>query len=186
MWSDLLADTQEAFSKRGYDLHKLLPGGYKVPIVNLCLIYPWRVPDSADPADFAKSPTRMACFGALPPEPPLFDLDFINTSTLTAPQSGAEPGWLADLAAEMTTVNGKMPVVIVKVYSSPEQLRAITWAIGELNLETRKLSYHGEETIWQAEPAIESDAFDVESFAAGTPVEPVVEPRKQEGIGPNA
>lgn len=86
----------------------------------------------------------------------------------------------------MSAAGGKMPVVLVKVCSSPRQVQAIAWAVAEPDRETSEVSCRGEETIWQAEPAIESDVSDVESFAAGTPVEPVVGPREQEGIEPDA
>lgn len=69
----------------------------------------------------------------------------------------------------MSAADGKMPVVLVKVCSSPRQMQAIDWAVAEPDGETSEVSCRGEETIWPAEPAIESD---VESLAAGTPAEP--------------
>jgi hypothetical protein len=186
LWQDLLVDVQEAFVDRGHDLHRLAPAGHKVPIVNGCIVYVWRVPTSGDPVHFAASPTKMACFNAPFPEPTLFGPDLMGPSTLTALQPGSEPEQSADMEAVMSAVDGKMPVVLVKVYSSPRQLQAIDWAVAELDRETGEVSYRGEETIWRAEPATESDTSDVESFAAGTPVEPVVEPREQEGVDPDA
>ncbi|MBF6293953.1 hypothetical protein [Nocardia farcinica] len=186
LWQDLLVDVQDAFVDRGHDLHRLPPAGHKVPVVNVCIVYVWRVPASGDPVHFAASPMKMACFNAPLPEPTLFGLDFMGPSTPTAVQSGSEPEQSAGLEAVMGAVDGKMPVVLVKVYSSPWQLQAIDWAVAELDRETGEVSYRGEETIWQAEPATESDASDVESFSDGEPIEPVVEPRKQEGLDPDA
>lgn len=183
IWQDLLIDVQDAFGGRGHDVHRLAPAGHKVPIVNGCLVYVWRVPASGDPVDFASSPTKVSCFDASIPEPTLFGPDLM-ASTGQVPAS--EPEHAVDLEAVMSAVDGKMPVVLVKVYSSPRQLQAIDWAVAELDRDSGEVSYRGEETIWQAEPAAESDASEVESFASGTPVEPVVEPREQEGIDPDA
>ncbi len=182
LWQDLLVDVQDAFVGRGHALHRLVPAGHKVPIVNGCIVYVWRVPASGDPVYFAASPTKMACFSAPLPEPTLFGPEFMGSSTPTAAQPGSASEQSADLEAVMSAVDGKMPVVLVKVYSSPRQLRTIDWAVADLDRETGEVSYRGEETIWQAEPAIESEASGVESFAAGTPVEPIVEPREQEGV----
>ena len=186
LWQDLLVDVQDAFVDRGHDLHRLAPAGHKVPVINGCILYVWRVHASGDAVHFAASPTRMSCFNAPLPEPTLFGPDFLGSLTPTAVQPHSEPEQSADLEAVMNAVDSKMPVVLVKVYSSPRQLQAIDWAVAELDRATGEVGYHGEETIWQAEPAIESEASDVESFAAGTPVEPVVEPREQESVDPDA
>lgn len=186
LWQDLLVDVQEAFLGRGHDLHRLAPAGHKVPIVNSCLVYVWRVPFSGNPVHFASSPTKMACFDASFPEPTLFGPDLMDASAPTDLESASEPGQAVDLEAVMIAMNGKMPVVLVKVYSSPRQLQAIDWAVAELDRESGEVSFRGEETIWQAEPAAESDTSDVESFDSGTPIPPAIEPRKQEDTDPDA
>lgn len=186
LWQDLLIDVQEAFVDRGHVLHRLAPAGHKVPIVNGCLVYVWRVPVSGDPVHFASSPTKMSCFDASFPEPTLFGPDLMDPSASTGPGSASEPEQTVDLETVMSSVDGKMPVVLVKIYSSPRRLQAIDWAVAELDRESSVVSYHGEEAIWQAEPAAQSDTSEVESFASGAPVEPAIEPREQEGTKPDA
>lgn len=187
LWDDLLRDVQEAFEAQGCDSHRLAPAGYNVPIVNNCIIYVWRVPATGDPGDFAASPTRKACFNnALPPEMPLFGPEFLWSSMPTTLQPGSDLDQSDELEAVKGVLDGEMPVVLVRVYSSPRQLREIVWAVAELDRETGKVNYYGEEAIWQAEQAVSPDASDVEPFSAGTPVEPVVEPREQQSVHPDA
>ncbi len=45
-WRDLLDDTHDALTGRGFQSYKLTPAGYKLPIVNNCLVYVWRVPEA--------------------------------------------------------------------------------------------------------------------------------------------
>lgn len=186
LWHDLLVDVADAFFDRGHELYKLAPAGYKVPIVNNCLVYVWRVPALVDPTEFASSPTRVHCFNAQFPDPTLFGYDSTQSLPQIAIQPGSESKQPTELEAAMSAAGAKMPLVLVKFYSSPWRLQAIDWAVAKLDRETNKVSYSGEETIWQAEPAIASDVSHVESFAAGTPVEPIVEPREQEGTDPDA
>ncbi|MFT4127766.1 MAG: hypothetical protein QM662_16250 [Gordonia sp. (in: high G+C Gram-positive bacteria)] len=186
LWHDLLVDVQEAFGGRGCDLYKLAPAGYKVPIVNGCILYVWRIPVSNDPAHFATSPTKMSCFDAVVPEPALFDAAFVGASSVPAGDSVDEPEQEVDLSAVVSSVDGTVPVVLVMVDSSPQQLRSIGWAVAELDRESGEVGFHGQETIWQPEPVVESDATGVESFDSGTPIPPAVEPREQEGTDPDA
>ncbi|MDN5745208.1 MAG: hypothetical protein L0H31_08800 [Nocardioidaceae bacterium] len=173
LWQDLLVDVQEAFSDRGHQLHKLVPAGHRVPIVNGCLVYVWRVPASGDPARFATSPTKMSSFGASLPD---------NADE----ESAAVPERSVDLEALMSSTDGTMPVVLVMVHSSPRQLQAIDWAVAELDRESGEVTFRGEETIWQPELAAEVHAPGVERFDSGAPVPPAIEPRKQEGTDSDA
>src|SRR5690606_4355418 len=76
-WRDLLDDALEALSGRGFLSHKLAPAAYELPVVNDCLIYVWRVPDTPDAVrGFASSPTRKNGFAARPPDPMLFEPGF--------------------------------------------------------------------------------------------------------------
>lgn len=176
LWQDLLVDVQEAFGDRGHDLHRLAPAGHRVPIVNGCLVYVWRVPASGDPARFATSPTKMSCFDAPRPDPALFGPDFMDESE---PVDG-EPVPSDELEAVMGSVDGAMPVVLVMVHSSPRQLQAIDWAVAELDRKSGEVGFYGEETIWQSEPSTEAEVPDAESFDSGVPVAPVLEPQTQE------
>lgn len=187
LWQDLLVDMQEAFSDRGHDLHRLAPAGHRVPIVNGCLVYVWRVPVSGDPTHFASSPTKMSCFDASRPDPALFGPDLLGAP---GPAGEEAPAFeqADDLEAVMSSVDGTMPVVLVMVHSSPRQLQAIDWAVAELDRETGEVGFRGEETLWQpdwqpdwqSEPVADSDASDVESFDSGAPVVPALEPLRQE------
>ncbi|MGD7006358.1 hypothetical protein [Kocuria palustris] len=176
-WRDLLADANEALVDRGFQSHKLRPAGYKLPVVNDCLIYVWRIPDSADPGDFASSPTKKNGFSAQPPDPTLFD-PVIGDEPVEPEQPGLER--VVRAAGEV------MPVVLAIVHSSPRQLQSIEWAVAELDETTGKVKRHGQEAMWEPE-LVEADAASAgESFDSGTPVPPGIEPREQEGIDPDA
>jgi hypothetical protein len=168
-WRDLLDDTRDAFKERGYSSRRLAPGGYKVPIVNDCLVYVWRVPAAPDAvSDFASSTTRMNGFFSSPPEPVLFDISFAD---------GGEPSLAGvvgvDLEGLVKLGNGKMPVVLVMVRSSPRLLGSIDWAVAEL--VAGQLRLHGEETMWEPELGLDEAVANVESFDSGTPVAPAIE-----------
>lgn len=182
LWQDLLVDVQEAFGDRGHDLHRLAPAGHRVPIVNSCLVYVWRVPASGDPARFATSPTKMSCFDASPSDPALFGPDFMDESEPVREVSASSD----ELEAVMGSVGGAMPVVLVMVHSSPRQLQAIDWAVAELDRESGEVGFHGEETIWQPEPSSEAEAPDAGSFDSGVPVVPALEPQTQDRPQSNA
>jgi hypothetical protein len=172
-WRDLLDDTNEALGDRGYQSHKVLPAGYKLPIVNECLIYVWRVSSAVDAvATFASSPTRLNGFKAPQPEPMLFDLSTI---------SGDEPtgGVGAELERVIRGVDEAMPLLLILVHSSPRQLRKIEWGIAELG-EHGRVVLHGQDTIWQPELIDDDAVSDVEPFDSGTPIAPSVEPQRHE------
>ncbi|MFD1376086.1 hypothetical protein ACFQ4U_07035 [Micrococcus antarcticus] len=180
LWQDLLIDVQEAFQSRGHDLHRLAPAGHKVPIVNDCILYVWRVPATSDPAHFATSPTKMSCFGAPLPDPALFGPDFSGVGDSSTDDLTAQSDSFGDLEAVLSSMEGMMPVVLVMVNSSPRQLQSIEWAVAELDLESEEVRLRGEATIWQPEHVAEPDSSEVESFDSGAPVIPVLEPREQE------
>lgn len=176
-WRDLLAEANEALVDRSFQSHKLRPAGYKLPVVNDCLIYVWRIPDSADPADFASSTTKKNGFSAQPPDPTLFD-PVIEDEPVEPEQPGLER--VVRAAGEV------MPVVLVIVHSSPRQLQSIEWAVAELDETTGKVKRHGQEAMWEPELVEADTASAGESFDSGTPVPPGIEPREQEGILPDA
>ena len=171
-WRDLLDDTRDAFKDRGYPSRRLAPGGYRVPIVNNCLVYVWRVPASPDAVrDFASSTTRMNGFFSSPPEPSLFDNSFLDGSeTSIAGVVGL------DLEGVVKLGSGEMPVVLVMVRSSPRLLGSIDWAVAELVAGQVRL--HGEETLWEPGLGLDEAAVDVESFDSGSPVAPGIELQK--------
>lgn len=180
-WRDLLDGAHDEVTKRGFQTHKLTPGGYKVPVVNGCLVYVWRVP--SDPhaiSKFASSPTRMSGLGAPTPPPMLFEADFVDEAGLTEGQVE-----LAETAAMLEVVQDTMPLVLVMVHSSPRQLQSIEWAIAELD-EAEKVTLHGRECIWEPEHVGAGAAAEGETFSDGAPVEPIVEPREQEASGTDA
>lgn len=180
-WRDQLDDVHEVLRDRGYRAHKLPPAGYKLPVVNDCLVYVWRVPGSDDAVtSFASSPTRVNGFSA-PLDPQLFEPG--DAEELGTVQDSSEKGQLGQVAR---AASGVMPLVLVMIQSSPRQLHAIDWAVAELNLASGEVSLHGQESIWEPEVTQRAAATEVESFASGTPIEPSIEPREQEGRGPDA
>ena len=53
-WRDLLDETHDALTERGFQSHTLAPGGHKVGLVNDSLVYVWRAPDDPNAIrDFA-------------------------------------------------------------------------------------------------------------------------------------
>lgn len=175
-WRDLLDDTHEALTRFGFPSHKLMPAGYKLPVVNDCLIYVWRIPENPDAvSDFASSPTRKNGFAALPPDAMLFEPSF-------ADQSESEDG---ELEQVVRSVGDTMPVVLVMVESSPRLLQSVQWAIADLDVDG-KVVLRGQECIWEPELSVDADVADVESFDSGAPAVPVVELQEQEGSLPDA
>lgn len=180
-WRDLLDDAYDALTARGFQAHRLSPAGYKLPVVNDCLVYVWRVPDAVDAVSlFASSPTRKSGFAAPPPDPMLFGPGLMDE---------AEPGDVvpeeAELERVVRAVGDTMPLVLAMVQSSPRQLQSIEWAIAVLD-DAGKVELHGHESIWEPEFDGEQAASNVESFDSGTPVAPAVELQQQEGPQPDA
>lgn len=181
-WRDLLDDVQEAMGERGYRTYKLPPAGYKLPVVNDCLVYVWRVPDSGDSGtSFASSQTRVNGFSAQLLDPTLFE-----PGEADEPKPFEVSSEKAELERVARAASGVMPLVLVRVQSSPHQLRAIDWAVAELDVESREVKLHGLASIWEPEITLEGVATAVESFASGTPIGPKIEPQEQEGAGSDA
>lgn len=183
-WRDLLDDVQEALGDRGYRTHKLAPAGYKLPVVNDCLVYVWRVPDSADAvSSFASSPTRLNGFTAQLLDPTLFEPGFTNEPE-SEPAAGSPEE--TELESVVRAAKDVMPLVLVMVQSSPRQLQSIEWAVAELDEETGEVKLHGQESIWEPELKVDDAAIDVDSFDSGTPNGPTIGPQEQEGAQPDA
>lgn len=181
-WRDLLDQTHDALTKRGFQSHKLAPGGHKVGVVSDCLVYVWRVPDDPNAVrDFGSSPTRQSGFVATPPDPMLWEPS-ISDDEPEPVEDVTEP---AETAAMMAAIRDTMPVVLVMVHSTPRQLQSIKWAVAMLDDEG-KVRPRGHEAIWEPELLAEGAASDVESFDSGAPVAPVVELQKQERPGTDA
>lgn len=166
-WRDLLCDARDAFKERGFDVHKLTPGGYSLPIVNDALIFVARIPDGVDVGrDFASSKTRMSSFFARR-EPQLFGNSFMG---------GGEEARNADelerFEKMVEAAGAVMPVVLVMVHSTPRQLSSIDWAVAEYRVG--EVHLHGEESIWSEDFAGERVDIDVEAFDSGVPEAPVV------------
>lgn len=185
LWHDLSVDTSDAFANLGFTLHTLSSGRYQLPIINNCLLFVWRVPITGDPADFASSEARVSAFNARRPDPPLFDFALLNLPDSASPDSELQSKPVNSPEAVMGLVDDKMPVVIARFRSSPWQLQDIVWAVAELDIKSGEVNYRGEEIIRPAEPEVEPDVSEVESFSSGSPVEAIVEPREQEGIDPD-
>ena len=110
-WRDLLDDTRDEVTKRGFQSHKLTPGGHEVPVVNDCLVYVWRVPDNPDAVSkFAASPTRKAGFFATPPPAMLFEPTF--SEAVEPLEDGPET---AETASMLGALQETMPLVLVMV-----------------------------------------------------------------------
>ncbi len=182
-WRDLLDDANEAFIERGFQSHKLAPGGYKLPVVNDCLIYVWRVPNAPRAiSSFASSPTRQNGFAITPPDPMLFEPDLtdaMESDDASAPESESE------FERVVRAVGDAMPLVLVLVESSPRQLHSIEWAVAVMD-NAGQVTLHGQEPIWVPEVVGNDVAADVDSFDSGMPTGPAIEPREQDGSQPDA
>lgn len=182
-WRDLLDAAHDTLTERGFQSHKLTPGGHKVGVVNGCLVYVWRVPDDANAIrDFASSPTRQNGFVAPPLDPMLWEPS-ISDEGAEPVENAPEP---AETAAMMAAVRDTMPLVLVMVHSTPRQLQSVEWAVAGLD-DAGKVQLREQETIWEPELGVDDEVTTgVDSFDSGAPVEPKVEPREQEGSGPDA
>lgn len=180
-WRDLLDDTRDALKDRGFRSCNLAPGGHEIPIVNDCLVYVWRVPNSPNAvSEFASSPTRRNGFTTAPLDPALWEPSLSAEHEPTQdPTDAGEVGFV------LRVVGDSMPVVLVMVESTPRQLHSIEWAVAVLDGEG-KVELRGQEIIWEPEPVADGKASVVESFDSGSPVEPKVEAREQEGSAPDA
>jgi hypothetical protein len=180
-WRDLLDETHDEMTKHGFQSHALTPGGYKIPVVNDCLVYAWRVPGTPDAVNrFAASPTRQSGFAAAPPPAMLFEPAFADETELTDAAAAT-----AETETMLDAVRDTMPLVLVMVWSTPRQLQSIEWAVAELD-DAGKVKLHGQECIWEPELSAAKAPSDVESFDSGTPAQPIVELRPQEGTDPDA
>jgi hypothetical protein len=180
-WRDLLDDSHDALRDHGFQAHKLTPGGHKIPVVNDCLVYVWRVPDTPDAVGrFASSPTRKNGFTASPPPAMLFEPSLVDDGTPVA--EAVEENELEDV---VRTFGDTMPLVLVLVESTPRQLQSIDWAIAMLD-DDGTVQLRGRENIWAPEFVVDDAAADAESFDSGTPVAPVVELQQQDRPQPDA
>lgn len=183
-WRDLLDEAHDELVGRGFDSHKLAPGGHRVGVVNGCLIYVWRVPE--DPkaiSNFASSPTRRNGFVA--PTPPAMLWEPTFDDDVDPVERSVKSGEEESTAALMAAVGDPMPVVLVLVHSVPWQLQKIEWAVAELDADG-KVELRGRNTIWVPERASGDAASDVESFDSGTPSIPVVKLQIQDRPGTDA
>lgn len=181
-WRDLLDEAHDALTERGFQSHKLAPGGHKVGVVRDCLIYVWRIPDNPNAVrDFASSPTRHSGFVAKPPDPMLWE----PRSSDNEPQAVDDVPEPAETAAMMAAVRDTMPVVLVMVRSTPRQLQSVEWAVAVLDDEG-KVRLRGHEPIWEPELLVDGASSEVESFDSGAPIAPVVGLQQQEGPGTDA
>lgn len=181
-WRDLLDDTSDAFVERGFHAHRLTPAGYKLPVVNDCLVFVWRCPDAVNAvSQFASSPTRKNGFEAKPPDPMLFEPRFTNEA-----ESTDDVLEEVELGRVVRAAGDSMPLVLVMIQSSPRGLQSIEWAIAELDEESDTVRLHGQENIWSPDVVADAASSSVEPFDSGAPNSPVIEPRKQEGTQPDA
>lgn len=179
-WRDLLDDTRDALKERGFRSCNLAPGGHEIPVVSDCLVYVWRVPNNPNAvSEFASSPTRRNGFTTPPLDPALWEpsLSGIQEPVQDPPDEG-------ELAPVLRAVADSMPLVLVMVESTPRQLQSIEWAVALLDGEG-KVELRGQEAIWAPEPVADRNASGVEPFDSGSPVVPKIEPREQEGSGPD-
>lgn len=170
-WRDLLVDAHDALVAKGFESHTLRPAGYKVPVVKECVVYIWRDSEGGDSvAGFASSPTRKGGFDAHPPTqlPLPYDLASIDA------HHTADGASSVAVEAVLEGVDGSMPLVLVRITSSPRQLQSVAWSVAVLD-ESGIVRLLGEEVIWMPESTASMDSTVVESFDSGEPVAPVVE-----------
>lgn len=180
-WRDLLDDTRDALRDRGFRSVRLAPGWHAIPVVNDALVYVWRIPNNPNAvSEFASSPTRKNGFTTPPLDPALWEPSL--TDEPVPANDTAEDG---EIGPVLLAAGDSMPLVLVMVESTPWALQSIGWAVAVLDGEG-KVDLRGREVIWEPEPATNDAAAGVESFDSGAPVEPKVEPREEEGSGPDA
>lgn len=180
-WRDLLDDTRDALTDRGFPSVKLAPGGHPIPVVNDALVYVWRVPNNPNAvSEFASSPTRNNGFMTPPLDPVLWEPS-LSDEPVPADET-AEDG---EIGPVLLAADDSMPLVLVMVESTPRALQSIRWAVAVLDGEG-KVELRGLEAMWEQEPGTDDATARVESFDSGAPVEPKVEPREQEGSEPDA
>lgn len=180
-WRDLLDDARDALRDRGFRSVKLAPGGHPIPVVNDALVYVWRVPSNPNAvSEFASSPTRRNGFTTPPLDPALWE-----PSLAEGQQSAEDTAEGGEIGPVLLAAGDSMPLVLVIVESTPRALQSIGWAVAVLDGEG-KVELRGYEAIWEPEPVSDDATDGVESFDSGAPVEPKVEPRGQEGSGPDA
>ncbi|MGL5829642.1 MAG: hypothetical protein ACRC0L_08755 [Angustibacter sp.] len=183
-WRDLLDDVREAAAQRGFEAYKVFPAGYHLPIVNDCLVCVWRVPGTVDPvASFASSPTRKNMFAAERPRQIMMDLGLGGEPRPTLNLAELAESQVKDLVRD---VGAMMPVVLVKVHSTPEHLRLIEWGIAAYDEFADTMDLTGLETIWLSEGPPAGLASEVESFDSGTPSAPAVDVWNKENNERNA
>ena len=183
-WRDLLDDMETALRQGGgYETYRVPPAGYKLAVVNDCLVYVWRVPGHVDGASmFASSPTRRNAFSAKPPDAALFQPGFTGE-----PDPDLDPLQQVEVTRVVDEAVARvMPLVLVMVRSSPRQLQSIHWAVADLDQASGAVQLHGLECIWSPESAAQDASTDVEAFDSGVPNGPAVEPRRQEETPPDA
>lgn len=167
-WRDLQEDTVDAFKDRGFLPYKLKPAGYRLPMVNGCLLFVWRVPATPDAVSgFASSKTRVNGFFAQEP------VGLFGTSFIEGGEEFRSTSELAEFERAVRAAGAVMPVVLVMVHSTPRQLSSIEWAVAEyVNGMVRP---HGQETIWEHRVESGDASVEVESFDSGSPVLPSLE-----------
>lgn len=179
-WRDLLDDTREALTDRGFRSCKLAPGGHEIPVVNDSLVYVWRVPNNSKAvSEFASSPTRRNGF-MTPPLPPTLWEPSLSAELESAEDATGE----GEIGPVLKAAGESMPLVLVMVESTPRRL-SIDWAVAVLD-DDGKVELRGQEAIWEPEPVAVKTPTGVDPFDSGEPDMPKVEPREQEGSGPDA
>lgn len=180
-WRDLLDDTRDALKDRGFRSCKLAPGGHEIPVVHDCLVYVWRVPNNPTAvSEFASSPTRRNGFTTAPLDPALWE-----PSLSEEQESALDTTYGGEVGPVLRAVDDNMPLVLVMVESTPRQMQSIEWALAVLDGDG-KVELRGQEPIWESEPVADGNTSGVEAFDSGSPVMPTVEPREEEGSGPDA
>lgn len=182
-WRDLLDDVAAAFQLNGYRTHRLMPAGYKLPVVNDCLVYAWRLPESTQGIEsFASSPTRVNSFTT--PLLPSMLFDTVPGESDIDEGIDPQPSVLTDAFQE--AAERSMPLVLVAVHSSPRLLKLIEWGVAERDPQSGEVAMPGRTALWGAEPETQTAAADISAFDSGIPTPPVLVPRKQEEIDPDA
>ncbi|MDN5985572.1 MAG: hypothetical protein L0H88_07620 [Propionibacterium sp.] len=181
-WRDLLDDVAVAFERRGYRTYRPPMAGYRLPVINDCLVYVWRLRESrTDVSSFASSPTRENVFSTPMLAPMLFEPEVDPESGEAQTAEAAELEQIIDAATEAV-----MPLVLVTVRSSPRQSPVIEWGLAVRDSDTGEVRLLGGEMLSVPEPQASRAAASVEPFDSGVPTPPPLEPRKQEGTDPDA
>ncbi len=186
LWRALPAVCTEAVRSQWASVETVQPGraGYRLPVLQDTVIFPWRPPHGGDPAitPFITSPSRAQLFALKPNAQAMLDLDGIDPNSSDDDFEGSL-NEVVELAAER-----HLRVVMVAVESDASRLRRITWGVVEPAIDDSTVRFYGiEPLLIRDEAALEPSVSDMaatqalsdeHTFASGPAPQRIVKKRE--------